>query len=67
MIAKPQIKEIEELSDAELGEIVAKEACSSPEFKDNSIAKCWGRTLLPLERVCRHCRAMRELKRRYPR
>lgn len=58
-----QQRQVEELSNAELGEILAKESCTSSEFKDSSYP-CWQRALLPTNRICRHCRAFKEVKRR---
>jgi hypothetical protein len=55
---------IENLSDAQLGEIIAKSKCTG-EY-NRTIAMCSDRPLLPLSRICDYCRAFNELKRRYP-
>jgi len=55
---------IETLSDAPLGEIIAKDECTG-EY-NRTIARCSDRPLLPLARICDYCRAFNELKRRYP-
>lgn len=55
---------IENLSDAQLGEIIAKGECTGE--CNRTIARCSDRPLLPLSRICDYCRAFNELKRRYP-
>jgi hypothetical protein len=55
---------IENLSDAQLGEIIAKAECTG-EY-NRTIARCSDRPLLPPSRICDYCRAFNELKRRYP-
>ena len=55
---------IENLSDAQLAEIIAKGKCTG-EY-NRTIARCSDRPLLPRSRICDYCRAFNELKRRYP-
>lgn len=55
---------IDNLSDAQLGEIIAKGKCTG-EY-NGTIARCSDRPLLRLSRICEYCRAFNELKRRHP-